>query len=136
MTAPLWLLKWWKLGVGVILGALLIFPLAQCRGEKIGRQREQLHVQQQINAALERDRRAREIADRQRVADQARTAQTGKELHDAIDEAQRVGSDPAVALACRRLMRLPARQRVSLPAACGRGSGDGAQAGAGPGNRH
>lgn len=119
---------WWKLGVGIVLGAVLIFPLAQCRGEKIGRTAERLEVQKAVNAALERDRRAREIADRQRVADDARTATTGEELKDAIEDAARVGADPAIALACERLRRLPPRQRVSLPAECGRGSGDGAQA--------
>lgn len=115
--------------IGAILFVVLsIAGLSYCQGRTDGRNGERIETQKAINAALERDREAREKADRQRVQDDAATADTEEELKDAIEDAARVGADPAIALACERLRRLPARQRVSLPAECGRGSGDGAQA--------
>lgn len=90
------------------------------------------HVERRAVAEYKADveRRAAEAALRAanaRAADAIRNASTEKELHDAIDKAEKGGVLPPAtrALACERLRK----RGGELPAACRPGGGNGEQAG-------
>ena len=84
IALPAAVLKWWKLGVGLILGALLCFPLAQCRGERIGQQKAALALERANTAFLQQKARADELASAQRLRDQRATDNLERNLADAV----------------------------------------------------
>lgn len=118
LLLPHFVLQWWKLALGFVLGAVLCFPLAQCRGERIGAQRAALALEKANNEALQQKARADEIAAEQRVTDLVAVNQREQELIDAIQQVPDSVPDAAsVRLGCERLRR--ASPGAPLPPACG-----------------
>lgn len=120
--------NWWKLIVGVILGAILIYPLAECDGKKAGRQEMQLAVERANTVALEQKARADALAAAQRITDAVAVSTREKELRDAIASTPDTAPDAVrIRLGCERLLRANGGNSATLPAVC-RPAG-GAQAG-------
>lgn len=117
-----------RIAVG-LLAIVALLLASYCQGRSDGRTSEQLDVQRQINAALERDRKARDRADQQRQRDEQTRRQMEEDYEDAIEGAPGGANSPAaVALACERLRRAYPGRSELLPAECGRGGRDGAEA--------
>lgn len=78
---------WWKAGAGVILGALLCFPLAQCHGENVADKRNAAALQAANDKARLAEQAARINADR--LAEERKTARTTvlKELQNEAQNA-------------------------------------------------
>lgn len=105
-TIPAFAFQWWKLGVGVILGALLCFPLAQCRGEKIGKQKMELAIEKANTKALQEKARADDLASKQRLTDTIAVNRQEKELRDVVATIPDETPDRVrIALGCERLRR-------------------------------
>lgn len=105
--------------LGAIAAVLLILlGVAYAVGRSDGRKIERTATAEAVAEALKVDRAAREKADVERAFDMAETAETEEELSHAIYEAASTGADPALALACKRLLRLPPNQRPDIPAQC------------------
>jgi hypothetical protein len=120
--------KWWKFAVGAIVGALLIFPVAQCSGKKIGRQEMQLAVERANTAYLQQKARADEAAAAQRITDTIAVNRQEEALRDAIASTPDTQPDAVrIRLGCERLRRANGGNSASLPPVC-RPAG-GAQAG-------
>lgn len=110
--------SWWKLGLGVILGALLCFPLAQCRGEKIGQQKAALALERANRQFLEQKARADELAADQRLTDTIAVNRQEQELRDAIASTPDSAPDAVrIRLGCARL-RAAGSSAADLPAVC------------------
>jgi hypothetical protein len=121
------LLKWWKLGLGIIVGAALCFPLAQCSGKKIGRAQMQHAIDAANLKALSAQHLADERAANQHLTDTIAVNRQEGALRDAISHTPDSAPDATrIALGCQRLRASGARA-ADLPAACR--SGGGAQAG-------
>ena len=95
IALPAAVLKWWKLAVGLILGALLIFPLAHCQGKRDGRAGL---LAEQREAALKATHRAdqdeqtrREAADNRAAAIEGamNNASDGNRVSATLDELRR-----------------------------------------------
>lgn len=121
-AAPDIMAKWWKLGVGMLLGAILIAPLAHCTGKREGRRAtvaEYEAAATRITAANEKlaraaDRLRRDTLER---ADRAITSQR-KEIDDAtrnIPDAAPSARQRAIACAS---LRSEARRRGAPEPAC------------------
>jgi hypothetical protein len=110
---------WWKAGLGIIIGALLIFPLAQCKGEKIGQQRAALALERANRQFLEQKARADALAADRRLTDTIAVSNMEKGLRDAIATTPDTAPDAVrIRLGCERLRRAPGTNPASLPAIC------------------
>lgn len=113
--------KWWKLAVGIILGALLIFPLAQCSGKRIGRQEMQSAIDRANVQALREKARADELAAQQRLTDTIAVSRQEEDLRDAIASTPDSAPDATrIALGCQRL-RAAGTDTSRIPACAGLG---------------
>jgi hypothetical protein len=72
-------LSWWKAGAGALVGAALAFPLGQCSGVDIQKDRDKAAS----IASLQLDARAKETAAEQRGQDAATTAARAQGRIDA-----------------------------------------------------
>lgn len=114
--------KQWKLIAGVVLGALLVAPLAHCTGKRAGKREvnaEYKAAATRLAAANEKQARA---ADEQRrrslAAAQARISNDRKDLDDAIRHIpDQAPSARQRAIACASL-RAEARRRRAPDPAC------------------
>ena len=117
-TALAFATRWWKLALGIVLGAVLCFPLAQCRGERIGKQKMQLAIEQANTRFLTQKARADELASQQRITDTIAVNEQEEELRDAIADTPDTAPDAVrVQLGCARL-RAADRGEADLPAVC------------------
>src|SRR5688572_25511329 len=116
---PALVLKWWKLAAGMILGAALCFPLAQCDGKRIGRQQMQLALEQANTKALKQTAIANERAAEQRLTDTVAVSTREEALLDAIQSTPDSAPDAArIALGCARL-RASGQSTAAIPACRG-----------------
>jgi hypothetical protein len=118
--------KWWKLGAGFLVGALVAFPLGQCSGAAGQKKHEQADRAVAIAGAMTANAKASDKAASERVTDALKAAELERKLTDAVAEV----SDSAptvsdVALGCARLREQG--DDVSNVPAC-RGLGGQAQA--------
>ena len=103
-TALVFLSRWWKLALGIVLGAVLCFPLAQCSGVKIGEQRAALRLEKANRDYLEQKARADELAAEQRITDTIAVNEQERTLRDAIADTPDTAPDAVrVQLGCARL---------------------------------
>lgn len=118
------LVAWWKAIVGAVLGALLIWPVAQCSGKKIGVQQMQLAVANANTKALEQKNRADALAAAQRITDTIAVSAREKALRDAIASTPDSAPDAVrIRLGCERLRHANGSNQATLPAACRPSSG-------------
>lgn len=116
--------SWWKAALGIVLGALLCWPVASCQGRKDGRAQMQLAVERANAKALEQSRRADAIAANQRLTDTIAVNQQERTLRDAIASTPDSAPDAArIALGCERLRRANRGRSADLPAVCRSGGG-------------
>lgn len=114
--------RWWKLGAGIVLGALLCMPLAYCKGKGDGKQVERAAWQRQadrIRLAAEQTARA---ADMVRASSQAVTSRQISDERKEVDNVSaslpnRPVTDRQRARACIELRR-QATRRGATPPAC------------------
>lgn len=113
--------RWWKLGAGIVLGALLCMPLAYCKGKGDGKQVERAAWQRQadrIRLAAEQTARA---ADLVRASSQAASSRQISEERKEVDHASaslpdRPTTDRQRGRACIELRRQAARRGTAPPA--------------------
>lgn len=80
--APAILSRWWKLAAGMILGAMLIAPLAHCKGERDGRAEL---LAEQARAALDATNRADEADEALRNAAENRASDIEGAIRNAVE---------------------------------------------------
>lgn len=121
IALPLFVKTWWKLALGVILGGILIAPLAHCDGRKVGRQQFQLALEKANRETLQEKARADELASAQRITDTIAVSRREGELRDAIAATPDTAPDAVrIQLGCARL-RASGRSPATLPPVCGSG---------------
>lgn len=114
------LMRWWKLGVGVVIGALLILPLGYCKGRSDGKAMERVAWQRQadrIRIAAEQTARA---ADMVRASAQANADRQISDERKEVDHANasipnRPTTDRQRSRACIELRRQAARRGAAPP---------------------
>lgn len=90
--------NWWKLGAGVILGGLLVFPVAQCSGAQNAKAKQVAAIAQADAREQSKNSKLLETASRERAADTAKITEEAKGRSDAI----RAGEDaPTSGPECR-----------------------------------
>lgn len=87
MPVILILERWWKLGAGIILGALLCFPLAKCHGERVAYARQSAEIDAANARAELAESNARITADRLYMERETARQETLKELSDVVEKA-------------------------------------------------
>lgn len=108
--------RWWKLALGIVLGAVLCFPLAQCRGERIGKQEAALALEQANTRYLTQKARADDLAAEQRLTDTIAVNEQERNLRDAIADTPDTAPDAVrIRLGCERLRRA-GTDPASIPA--------------------
>ena len=123
--------NWWKLAVGIVLGALICYPFARSSGKEEGRQEIRLEVEKANRLYLEQKARADALAAEQRIADQISVNRQEEALRDAIRNTPDSAPDAVrIRLGCERLLRAAGGNPSGLPAICR--SPGGAQAGPTP----
>jgi hypothetical protein len=102
--------RWWKAALGLVLGAVLVFPVARCAGHADGVKDEKAAETQRLEAAKARNAVAVARSDVQRADDQRDTAKLEEDLRSADDATpDSKPSDARLALACQRLRARSAR---------------------------
>ncbi len=76
---------WWKAAAGFALGALLVFPLGQCEGAKVERQRTAARQAQAELAIERRNSSIKETSGAERAIDTAGVTARTKEQTDAVN---------------------------------------------------
>jgi hypothetical protein len=110
--------EWWKLALGLILGGLLVFPMAQCSGAQNARARIEASQAKADAKAEAKASAAREQAASERLSDRETVFRLEQELSHADDAAPDSAPSAArLALACERLRRSGVR-KADLPAGC------------------
>lgn len=116
--APAILSRWWKLAAGMILGALLCWPVASCQGRKDGRLEMQAAIERANTQALQQKARADELAAERRITDVIAVNRQEQELRNAIADTPDSAPDAVrIRLGCERL-RAAGTSAAALPAAC------------------
>jgi hypothetical protein len=111
--------NWWKLAVGIIVGALICYPFALDSGKDAGRKEIQLQVETANRQFLEQKARADELAARQRVIDQNAVNRQVEVLLNAIrDIPDSTPSAISIRLGCERLLRAAGGNPAAVPAVC------------------
>lgn len=111
-------LNWWKLVAGLILGALLCFPVAQCQGKREGERAAALRLEQANRRYLDQKARADDLASSQRLTDTIAVNRMERTLRDAIADTPDTAPDAVrVQLGCERL-RQSGADSARLPAVC------------------
>ena len=109
--------SWWKAGLGLIVGAALCFPLAQCDGRRQGRQAAALELSRANTRYLQQKAKADELAADQRITDTIAVNRQEEELRDAIAATPDERPDAVrIRLGCERLRQ--AGRDTSSIAAC------------------
>lgn len=119
LLMPTWVMDWWKLAAGMLLGALLCAPLAYCEGKKAERSHWNAKVAEIARQAAEIQRLADEVRRHAEQLDRARIASNRQEVDNAVRDIPDQGlTDRQRARVCVELRRqnAPAEQ---LAAACG-----------------
>lgn len=115
----LFLATWWKAAVGIVIGALLCWPLAQCRGEQIGQLRMETAIEKANVETLRQKARADELAAAQRLTDTIAVSRQEQELRNVVAQTPDSLPDAArIALGCERLRRAHSASPAALPAVC------------------
>lgn len=111
--------SWWKLGAGVILGAVLAFPLGQCSGARNQEAHEKADRAISITEALQQDTKAKEKGAAQALEDAATVADQTEKLANAVAALpDAVPSARRVRLMCEWMRNDPAADLSNLPVAC------------------
>ena len=119
LTAKTFLQGNWKIILGAVLLAPLVFLLGQCSGARNERAKLELAVEKDNTKALEVDATANDHASAARVDDAVKNTNMKKELYDEIAKVPDSVPGPArVALGCQRLLQHGARKEADLPAVC------------------
>jgi hypothetical protein len=132
-VSPAWgfVKTWWRAGVGIFIGAVLVFPVAQCAGVHKEKDRAEAEAVKQQNKQLQKTLENHEVASGERANDTATITAKKEDLEHAVQGLpDNVPSARRVALACARLRNQGAD--VSKLPACN-GSANRGQAPAGPG---
>lgn len=96
--------SWWKGGIGFIVGAIFIFPIAQCSGEHRQKKLEAAQEAIAVATALKTDQVARYKSANERLADAQAIAEKQKELTDVVaDLPDESPTTIDLALACQQL---------------------------------
>lgn len=116
LLLPHFVMQWWKLGLGLILGAMLCFPLAHCQGKRDGRAQMQVAIERANTQALTEKARADELAAGQRLTDTIAVNRQEEALRDAIETIPDTAPDAVrIRLGCERL-RASGRDTAGIPA--------------------
>lgn len=113
--------RWWKLGAGVLLGALLIMPLGYCKGRGDGQRIERAawqHQADRIRLAAEQTARAADmLRGESRAGADKRISDERKEVDHASESIpDRAVTDRQRSRACIELRRQAARRGAAVPA--------------------
>ena len=116
LGAKTFVATWWKLGVGMVMGALMCFPLAYCEGKKAaGAQYKAARAEANVEA-MKRGAAANEKAAEQRAKDATEITAKEKELIDAIESTPDTAPDTVrVKLGCQQL-RAQGTDTSTIPA--------------------
>ena len=107
---PLFVKTWWKLAAGMILGAALCFPLAQCDGKRIGKASERAAWEAKAAEMKIRAEQMQRTADNLRLnaeaLQRAANARNRQEVDNAVRNIPDQGTSPRQhARACLELRR-------------------------------
>lgn len=109
--------RWWKLAAGLVLGALLCWPVASCDGRKVGREEMRAAFQRALADQAQRNAGAQGASADRQVADERAINQMEGDYRDAIQNTvDSAPNDAGRALGCERLRR--AYPGAELPPAC------------------